>query len=288
MVRSPLHWRTASLRALTLCWASPRSRRLKDGENYTALEKPADAVDETESVATSSGSSAHDAGADTVLKIQREIVQYNASTGTRSVLVGLEALTPPGSDAPLDIQDYTWSDDGKALLVFTDSTKVWRQNTRGDYYVVDLSGAGSPIKKLGGDADAQCLLFAKFAPGGSDRVGYLYHNNVYVQDLKTMAITQLTTDGLPGHGGMAPIINGNFDWVYEEELSLKDGWRWSPDGSRVAYWQLQTEDVQWFNLYDTTNEAPYTKVTTYPYPKVGTKNARAKIGCAFKSIFRPF
>ena len=159
---------------------NPSVRWLADGENYTALEKPPDALDETESIATSSGSSAHDEGADAVLKIVREIVQYNASTGERSVLVGLGALTPPGSSEPLDIQDYSWSDDGTALLVFTNSHKVWRQNTRGDYYVVDLSGAGAPIKKVGGDADAQCLMYAKFSPGSGDRVGYVYHNNIYV------------------------------------------------------------------------------------------------------------
>jgi dipeptidyl-peptidase-4 len=110
------------------------------------------------------------------------------------------------------------------------------------------------------------------------QVGYLYHNNIYIQDLSTMAVVQLTEDGLPGHGGMAPLINGNFDWAYEEELSLQDGWRWSPDGERVAYWQLHTEDVQWFSLYDTTSNAPYTTVTEYPYPKVGTQNATARVG----------
>eukprot|EP01052_Picozoa_sp_SAG31_P050229 SAG31_NODE_11369_length_1038_cov_0.828541_2_plen_194_part_01 len=176
---------------------NPSVRWLSDGESYTALEKPPDALDETQDTATSSGSSAHDESADTVLKIEREIVQYNASTGERSVLVGLEALTPPGASSPLDIQDYSWSDDGTKLLVFTNSHKVWRQNTRGDYYVVDLSGWGAPIKMVGGDADAQCLMYCKFAPGSGDKVGYVYHNNVFTQDLRTMAITQLTKDGLP-------------------------------------------------------------------------------------------
>ena len=38
------------------------------------------------------------------------------------------------------------------------------------------------------------------------------------------------------------VINGTFDWVYEEELGLRDGYRWSPDGKSIAYWQLD-EDV---------------------------------------------
>ena len=249
-----------------------------DGENYTALEASAKAADDAEDEgAAHGGHEAHDSGTGEVKRV-REIVQYNAATGTRSVLVGLGALTPPGSEQPLDIAGYSWSDDGQKLLVFTNTTKVWRGNTRGDYYVVDLSASGSPIKKLGGDADAQCLMYAKFSPGDGGRVGYVYHNNVYVQDLESMSITQLTADGLPGHGGMAPTINGNFDWVYEEELSLQDGWRWSPDGTRISYWQLHTENVQWFSLYDTTSSAPYTEVTEYPYPKVGTENATARIG----------
>eukprot|EP01051_Picozoa_sp_SAG22_P009414 SAG22_NODE_784_length_7228_cov_10.581620_5_plen_514_part_00 len=257
--------------------ARPRRRAstrwLAGGTSYTALEVP-EGGEEGER-AVGGGESSHDSTI--VVKQVREIVQYDAKTGAKTTLVDLAALTPPDSEQPLDIQDYWWSDDGAQLLVFTNTTKVWRQNTRGDYYVVDVLG-GAPIKQVGGGAEAQCLMYAKFSPGGGAKVGYVLHNNVYVQDMTTMGVVQLTTDGLPGHGGMAPTINGNFDWVYEEELSVKDGWRWSPDGRKISYWQLQTEKVQWYSLYDTTSQAPYSKVTTYPYPKVGTDNPTARVG----------
>ncbi len=47
-------------------------------------------------------------------------------------------LVPPGAKTPLDIDDYAWSADGRRLLIFTNTKKVWRQNTRGDYWVLDV------------------------------------------------------------------------------------------------------------------------------------------------------
>ena len=62
-------------------------------------------------------------------------------------------------------------------------------------------------------------------------------NNIYVQDLTSRSITQLT------HDGNRDLINGTFDWVNEEEFYLRDGFRWSPDGSHIAYWQVDTSGV---------------------------------------------
>ena len=80
-------------------------------------------------------------------------------------------------------------------------------------------------------------MFAKFSPDET-RVAYVMKNNLYVQDLSTRKITQLTNDG------SITIINGTFDWVYEEELDLRDGFRWSPDGTSIAYWQLDASGVR--------------------------------------------
>jgi dipeptidyl-peptidase-4 len=253
--------------------AGPSVRWLAGGQAYTALEPPAGG--QSVKAGGGAGDSMHDSQAS--IKRLREIVKYDTATGERSVLVSVEQLTLPESEKPLEIQDYCWSHDSSWLLVFTNTQKVWRSNTRGDYYAVNLAGSGS-IRKIGGDAEAGCLMYAKFSPVNGSQVGYVYHNNVWVQDLLTMAVTQLTFDGLPGHGGMADVINGNFDWVYEEEFGIQDGWRWSPDGKRIAYWQLHTKDVQWYSLTDTLTDAPYAKVTKYPYPKVGTKNPKARVG----------
>jgi len=165
----------------------------------------------------------------------RDIVFYDPESGEREILVSASRLIPGGQSQPLSISDYEWSSNGQKLLIFTNTERVWRQNTRGDYWVLDLSDWS--LHELGGDAESSTLMFAEFSPEG-DKAAYVINNNIYVEDLKTRRITQLTKDG------SKTIINGTFDWVYEEEFSLRDGFRWSPDGKWIAYWQLDTEGVK--------------------------------------------
>jgi dipeptidyl-peptidase-4 len=204
----------------------------------------------------------------TALPDFKDIVRYETATGARSVLVSAAALKPAGAAAPLEIADYHWSADAKQLLVFTNTRKVWRNNTRGDYWVLNRSTGA--LKKLGGNAEPATLMFAHFSPDGT-RAAYVRANNIYVEDIATGAIRALTTDGT------ATLVNGTSDWVYEEELSLRDCIRWSPDGRSIAYWQFDTTGVQNFTLIDNTSEL-YPKTTLIPYPKVGTKNSAVRVG----------
>ncbi|MGA8267039.1 MAG: DPP IV N-terminal domain-containing protein, partial [Candidatus Acidiferrales bacterium] len=158
-----------------------------------------------------------------IAKTARDLVRYDTATGRREVLVSASDLIPAGAKEPLAIDDYDWSPDLKRLLVFTNSQRVWRRNTRGDYWVFDR--ATKNLRKLGGDAAASTLMFAKFSPDGN-KVAYVHLNNIYVQDLASGAITPLTRDGSD------TIINGTSDWVYEEELEIRDAFRWSPDGKK--------------------------------------------------------
>jgi dipeptidyl-peptidase 4 len=140
----------------------------------------------------------------------QDIVRYDVESDRREVLVAARQLVPEGAAAPLDVEDYTWSPDGKKALIFTNTQPVWRLNTRGDYWVLDRESGR--LRKLGGsEAKPSTLMFAKFSPDGG-RVGYVRENNLYLEDLAGGAITALTTDG------SRTLINGTFDWVYEEEL----------------------------------------------------------------------
>ncbi len=113
-------------------------------------------------------------------------------------------------------------------------------------------------------------MFATFSPDGS-RVAYVRENNLYVQDLRTLSITPLTTDG------SAQIIHGTSDWVNEEELAIRNGYRWSPDGESLAFWSFDTTGVERFHLIDNTQDI-YPRVTSFPYPKVGTTNSTSRVG----------
>jgi dipeptidyl-peptidase-4 len=222
------------------------ARWLGDGSAYTTVEPVADGPGQ-------------------------DIVRYDVERGTREVLVAAARLVPPGDSLPLKIDDYTWSPDQSQLLVFTNTKPVWRLNTRGDYWVLDR--AAGRLRKLGGaQAKPSTLMFAKFSPDGG-RVGYVRENNLYVEDLANGGITALTTDG------SRTLINGTFDWVYEEELMKyhADGWRWSPDGRRIAYWQLNADQVKDFFLVNNTDSL-YSKVVPVQYPKVGETNSAARVG----------
>src|SRR5262249_55641624 len=127
------------------------------------------------------------------------------------------------------------------------------------------------LRKLGGRAaKPSTLMFAKFSPDAT-RVGYVRENNLYVESLGSGRITQLTRDG------SRTIINGTFDWVYEEELDDRDGWRWSPDGRTIAFWQLDADSVRSFDLIDNTDSL-YSYRVPVQYPKAGESNSAARIG----------
>jgi len=198
----------------------------------------------------------------------QDIVRYDAASGQRSILIGVDKLVPAGATEPLVVESFDISPDAKKLLLFTNTARVWRSNTRGDYWVIDLTSG--KLQKLGGKAEPSSLMFAKFSPD-STLVGYVRGNNIYVENVADSKITQLTADGT------FHLINGTFDWVYEEELFCRDGWRWSPDGKRIAYWQLNSEGVKEFKLINDT-ESLYPVITTFPYPKAGETNSAARVG----------
>ena len=197
-----------------------------------------------------------------------DIVAYDTGSGKRSVLVSAAQLTPQGAAGPLSIDDYSWSPDKKKLLIFTNTRKVWRRNTRGDYWVLDQNTM--KLAKLGGNAPESTLMFATFAPDSS-RVAYVRANNLYVESLATGSITQLTSDG------SADIINGTSDWVSEEELDLRNCFRWSPNSRSIAYWQFDQSGVGQYTLInDTATEYPVT--FRYAYPQPGTTSSAVRVG----------
>ncbi|MFC1501800.1 S9 family peptidase [bacterium] len=220
------------------------ARWLEDGSGYTTLEPSK----------TESGG--------------RDIIKYHPGSGKRKVLIPASRLIPSGKDQPLYIANYTWSPDGKRLLIFTNTRRVWRQNTRGDYWILDLKTWS--LEQLGMEFEQSRLMFAKFSPEAK-RVAYVYKNNIYVENIRDHVITQIT------HDGSVTIINGTFDWVYEEEFGLRDGFRWSPDGKWIAYWQLDAEGIRDFYMINNTDSL-YPFLIPVQYPKVGTINSACRVG----------
>ena len=197
------------------------------------------------------------------------LIDPSSDAGESKVLIAAKNLIPEGETKPIAIESFQVSPDTNKVLVFNNSQRVWRYNTRGDFWIVDLlSGA---VRKLGGgDAAESSLMFAKFSPD-SKYVAYVRERNIYVENLASGQISQITKTKNDN------IINGTSDWVYEEELGLRDGFQWSEDGNRIVYWRFDTSGVGLFTMVNNTDEL-YPRLIQFQYPKVGTTNSSVTIG----------
>lgn len=220
------------------------SKWLQDGASYTVVE-------------------ASDAVADGF-----DIVRHDSATGEQSILVSAKQLIPEGAEKPLEIEDYSWSEDGRFVLISTNTVKFRRLESLGDYWLLNL--ANSELRQVGTDASPSSLMYAKFSPD-SKHIAYMYLNNIYVEGTDGRSEKQLT------HDGSELIVNGTGDWVNEEEFLLRDGFKWSPDSQRLCYWQFDTEGVGTFYMIKNTDDL-YSKPIPLQYPKAGTTNSATRVG----------
>ncbi|MEZ5071334.1 MAG: DPP IV N-terminal domain-containing protein [Bacteroidales bacterium] len=198
------------------------------------------------------------------------IVQYTLPSNQGRTLLDKSRLVPEGKEEPLVIFDFYFSTDEQKVLIYTNTRQVWRINTRGDYWVVDLKG-GSPVQ-LGASLPPSSLMFAKISPDGT-KAAYVSEYNVYVEDLASHEIKALTTDG------NRKLINGTFDWAYEEEFACRDGFRWSPDSKSVAYWQLDAGDTPDYLMSNLTDSI-YPYIIPVEYPVAGHDPSSCRVGVA--------
>ena len=196
------------------------------------------------------------------------IVRTDVRTNAETILVKKEQLIPAGQTTPLSFRIYIFSGDNSKLLIYTNTAKVWRYNTRGDYWVLDI--ASNKLFQLGKDRPSQSLMFAKLSPDNK-KAAYVCEHDMYVEDLATHQVTRLTKDGT------RKFINGTFDWVYEEEFDCRDGFRWSPDSKSIAFWQVDATKIRDYFMLNTTDSA-YSRVIPVEYPKVGEPPSPVRIG----------
>ena len=186
---------------------------------------------------------------------------------------GKDILMVSGAELKYDgkvikMSHYEWTGSGKYLLIEGPEKAIWRHSRQAPYYLYDVSS-----KKITALAHNDIhLRNVKLSPDGK-WVGFVRDHNIYVVNLATDKQYQIT------HDGSDNILNGEYDWVYEEEFGLADAWRWSPDGKEIAFWRLDQTRVGVFHLVDEL-AGNYNSVFNLKYPKAGTKNAIVKIGVA--------
>ncbi len=215
---------------------------MKDGEHYSKIERNANGG--------------------------YDVMAYSAKDNSKEVLIAADKLVNPTTGKPISVRSFTFSADDSQVLIYTNTRRVWRYDTRGDYWVLNVQSG--KLHQLGKGRPEATLMFAKFSPDGT-KVAYVSENNIYVETIADGKIVQVTTDG------NEKIVNGTFDWVYEEEFNCRDGFRWSPDSKYIAYWQSDTEGTGWFDIINNVDSL-YPTIQRFPYPKAGTTNSAVKVG----------
>ena len=187
---------------------------------------------------------------------------------SKTVLFTAANLTPAGK--PALTGSFSISSDEKKILLYTNSKKVWRQNTRGDYWVYNADT--KKLRQLGKGKPEATLMFAKLSPDAKS-VAYTTYtdHNIYMENLATGMMKPLTKDGTK------KMINGTFDWVYEEEFDCRDGFRWASDSKTIAYWQVDARKIKNYDMLNTTDSI-YPFVVPVEYPVAGEDPSAVRVG----------
>ena len=166
----------------------------------------------------------------------------------------------------LFINSLKFSEDEKKILLKTEVEKIWRHSNKATYFVYDIEKELMiPISQ-----NNKNLRNVKFSPDGT-KVAYVRNdNNLYLYDLKKNRERKLTSSG------SSTVLNGHFGWLYEEELTGYDGYRWSPNGESIAYWEENNSMVKEYSLID--DSSLYPSIKKIRYPKAGESNPELRIG----------
>lgn len=195
------------------------------------------------------------------------LMSYDLEKDEKTVLLDGNKLHAPDVDRLIKIQDYTFSSDRKKLLIYTESARVWRLNTKGYYYIYDFDQETlTPLSSR----EKGYQMFAKISPDGQ-YAAFVRDRNLFVVELKNMKETRLTKDGSEGK-----IINGTTDWVYEEEFFLRDAWAWSPDSKYIAFLKFDESETNEFVMADLRGLKP--RLVKFRFPLPGEPNSRVKLG----------
>ena len=186
---------------------------------------------------------------------------YATTEGNAIIKNDLTTGLPVGKiyDGASGFDDYTFSADESKILLGTEGDAIYRRSSKAAFQVWD----GKALKPLFAKAKQNNPTFNST----NLHVAFTSDNNLYIKELQSEKITQVTTDGAKNR-----VLNGLCDWVYEEEFSFTRAYEWSPDGSKIAFLRFDETDVPQFTLQK-FNKGVYPENETFKYPKVGEKNS---------------
>lgn len=165
---------------------------------------------------------------------------------------------------PYVVESLTASPDLKKAILKTNGKKGWRHSSFALYWVLDVDSQS--IEPVYNTNDLVSVTL--WAPT-SDKIAFVYENNVYIKFLFSGAVAQVTFDG------NSNIFYGKPDWVYEEEVFASDKtlW-WSPQGDKLGFLKFNDTLVPEFPIpyYVQDGYSEYPELVTIKYPKPGYPN----------------
>lgn len=187
---------------------------------------------------------------------------YDLATGDKgNTLFDNEIQKLGGKE--INIESYAFSSDEQKMLLFAEGQHIYRRSVLYRVYIYDIKTGTLQL------LDYDKVLHATFSPDGS-KVAFVKSNNLYYKDLSNDQTIPITTDGEKNR-----IINGNCDWVYEEEFEFTRAYDWAPDSRHIAYYRFDESLVPQYTIpvYDGLYPTEY----TYKYPKAGERNSIVQI-----------
>lgn len=172
-----------------------------------------------------------------------------------------QVLIPASILSKIDMDDYEFNSDETKALLTTSTQSIYRRSYSAVYYLYDLET--KELQALDNTRTPQTL--AEYSPDGK-KVSFIYQNNLYVKDIASGTVKQLTKDGKRNE-----IINGTTDWVYEEEFSITKAYGWSPDSKYISFLRFDESSVREFTM--TYYQTLYPDLYTFKYPKAGERNS---------------
>jgi dipeptidyl-peptidase-4 len=194
-----------------------------------------------------------------------KVVKYDLTTGqpAGTILEGYELSGEEGFSGR--ISSYSFGPDEGQILLQSDVERIYRRSSRANFFVFDLEK--NELTRVFPD---EKIRYATLSPDGA-RVAFVFGNNLYVKELRSGEIKQITKDGKPNE-----IINGATDWVYEEEFALARAFEWSPDSRRIAFLRFDESRVKEFTMTHFRGGL-YPEYETFKYPKVGEENSQVSV-----------
>ncbi len=198
------------------------------------------------------------------------VVAYSAKDNSKETIIPSDMLIDKSTGKNIGVRKFCFNSNNTKVLIYTNTKRVWRYDTKGDYWLLDRNNG--TLRRLGKGLESRSLMFAKFSPDG-EKVAYVSNNNIYMEHCTSseQSPEQLTFDGCDS------IVNGTFDWVYEEEFDCRDGFSWSADSKYIAYWQSNTSGTGVFDIINNVDSL-YPTIQHFPYPKAGTQNSAVRVG----------